>query len=57
MIAFAHYPGAPHGQGFGDIYEMKADGTDIVNITRSPSLDGSNNSEEGPWWGTRQPRA
>ena len=24
---------------------MKADGTDIVNITRSPSPDGSNNSE------------
>jgi TolB protein len=49
MIAFAHYPGV---QGFGDIYEMKADGTHIVNITRSPSRNGSNNSEEGPWWGT-----
>ena len=57
MIAFAHYPGAPHGHGFGDIYEMKADGTDIVNITRSPSRNGANNSEEAPWWGTRQPRA
>lgn len=57
MIAFAHYPGAPNHEGFGDIYEMEADGTDVVNITHSPSLDGSNNSEEGPWWGTHAPAA
>ena len=57
MLAFAHYPGAPHHNGFGDIFEMNADGTHLVNITRSRSRNGENNSEEAPWWGTHQPIA
>jgi TolB protein len=52
MISFAHFPGV---RGHGDVYTMKANGSDVVNITRSPSNSQGANSEEATWWGTHAP--
>jgi WD40-like Beta Propeller Repeat len=52
MIAFAHFPGAPNDRGGADIYTMNADGTDVVNITNSPTNSNNANWEAAPWWGT-----